>query len=168
MSNLTRTPLESTESAAKAIKRVSYSHDVIIDFMIMHPTASLEEIADYFGYSAAWLSRIRNSDAFNVVLARRRSELVDTTIVATIEENLRNVAQKSMEKVLAKLDGNHRLEDAIKAMDIATKALGYGARTNNEVNTNVNFVVALPDRSTNADSWLNTYNSNAEKVVNNE
>ena len=159
-----RTPLDSTEASANAIQRVKYSHDIIIDYMIANPVHTLEEIAENFGYTAAWLGRIRNSDAFNVVLARRRQELTDPTIVASAEENLRSVANRSMEKVLAKLEGVHSLGDAIKAMDVATRALGYGARMNDN-NTNINFVVALPGMSNSAEEWVETYESNIQSKV---
>lgn len=157
---MSREPLESTESAALAIKRVSYSHDMIIDYIIANPGKSRREVALHHGYTEAWLSRIMNSDAFNVVLARRREEMVDPTIVATVKENLTNVAQRSMEILLKKLENptQIKLEDAIKCMDVATKALGYGAREASNVTNIQQNVVVVPPKSSDAEEWANTYN----------
>lgn len=157
---MSREPLESTESAALAIKRVSYSHDVIIDHIIANPKASRKEIAEYYGYTEAWLSRIMNSDAFNAVLANRRNELIDPVLVATVKENITSVAQRSMEVLLKKLEnpGLIKVDDAIKAMDVATRALGYGAREKSEVTNIQQNIVVVPPKSDSAEDWANTYN----------
>ena len=154
-----RTPLESTESAANVIKRVTYSHDLIIDHLITNPRATRKDISDYFGYTEAWLSRIMNSDAFNAVLAQRRSELIDPVLTASIKENLTSVAQKSMEVVLKKLENPMamKMDDAIKAMDVATKALGYGAREQSNVTNVQQNIVIVPPKSDSSDDWLTNH-----------
>lgn len=156
---MNRTPLQSTESAKDAIQRVTYSHDLIIDHMITNPRATRKDISDYFGYTEAWLSRIMNSDAFNAVLAQRRNELVDPVLTASIKENLTSVAQKSMEVVLKKLENPMamKMEDAIKAMDIATKALGYGAREKGDVVNVQQNIVIVPPKSDSSDAWLDQH-----------
>lgn len=145
-------PLVGTESAANAIARVSYSHDAMIDLIITNPALSQGDIAKHFGYTQAWLSRVMNSDAFLARLAARKMEIVDPTLVATVDEKLRALASKSLDVVLDKLTLTNSAELGVKALEIATKALGYGARQQN-LNVQQNFVVAMPGKAASAEEW---------------
>lgn len=147
------TPLEGTASAANAIQRVSYSHDAMIDLIIAAPGAKQGDIAKHFGYTEAWVSRIMNSDAFQARLAERKTELVDPVLVASIDEKLRALASKSLDVVMDKLTLTPTLDAGLKALEITTKALGYGARQSN-LNVQQNFVVALPPKATSAAEWI--------------
>ena len=146
------TPLESTESAATAIARVKYTHDAMIDLIIANPAIKQGDLAQHFGYTQAWVSRIFNSDAFQARLAQRKTELVDPSITLTIDEKLRALADKSLDVVLEKLTVTQNPDTAIKALELTTKALGYGARQQN-VNLQQNFVVALPPKAASASDW---------------
>lgn len=146
------TPLEGTESAASAIARVKYSHDAMIDLMIANPAISQGALAAEFGYTQAWVSRVVNSDAFNARLAERKTELVDPTIALTIEEKFKALASKSLDVVLEKLTVTQSADLGLKALEITSKALGYGARQQN-VAVQQNFVVALPPKAQDAESW---------------
>jgi len=150
-------PLQGTTSAANAVARVNYSHDAMIDLIIANPAISQNELAKHFGYSAAWVSRVRNSDAFLARLAERKGDIVDPSIIATVEEKIRAVADRAWDTVLTKLDmGTATFDQALTAADKASKALGYGARQQN-VNVQQNFVVALPQKAATADAWANRY-----------
>ena len=150
------TPLEGTESAAGAIARVSYTHDSMIDLIIANPAISQGAIAQHFGYTQAWVSRVFNSDAFQARLAARKTEIVDPQLVLTIDEKLKALASKSLDIVLEKLTVTNSAEMGLKALEITSKALGYGARQQN-VNVQQNFVVALPQKAATADAWANRY-----------
>ena len=93
-------PLQGTTSAANAVARVNYSHDAMIDLIIANPAISQNELAKHFGYSAAWVSRVRNSDAFLARLAERKGDIVDPSIIATVEEKIRAVADRAWDTVL--------------------------------------------------------------------
>ena len=165
-------PLMGTESAANAIARVSYTHDAMIDLIIANPMLSQGEIAKHFGYTQAWLSRVTNSDAFLARLAQRKEELIDPTLVLGIEEKMRALAQKSLDVVLDKLTLTNSAELGLKALEITSKALGYGARQQN-LNLQQNFVVALPPKAESAEAWVRahsqqesiTYTEQAVKVA---
>lgn len=148
-----RTQLEGTDSAADALKRVRFQHDAIIDMIIAEPGISQGALAAAFGFTEAWISRVINSDAFNVMLAQRKQELIDPTLIASVEERLREAATLSLDVVIKKLKAAPTLDQALKAVEVTSKALGYGARTDNSVNINTNYVVALPDRSQDAATW---------------
>lgn len=149
-------PLQGTASAAVAVARVSYTHDAMIDLMIACPHISNNELARHFGYTPAWVSRVRNSDAFLARLAERKGDLVDPAITATVEEKIRAVADKAWDSVLDKLTLAPTFDQALAAAEKASKALGYGARQAN-VAVQQNFVVALPAKAADASIWASKY-----------
>lgn len=146
------TPLLGTESAASAIARVKYSHDAMIDILLQNPKISQNELAQLFGYTVPWVSRIMCSDAFQARVAERKTELVDPTIRLTLEERFTALATKSLDIVMDKLCATNNVDLAMKAMELSTKALGLGARSAN-VNVQNSFVVALPGKAATAEGW---------------
>jgi hypothetical protein len=113
------------------IKRISYSHDAMVDIIIANPCISQNQIAAHFGYTPSWVSQIIASDAFQARLAERRDEIVDPTIRATVEESLKGLLVRSMAILREKLDRpTHTIPDnlAIRTAELSAKALGYGAR----------------------------------------
>lgn len=155
------TPLEGTQSAATAIARVRYTHDGMIDLIVANPAITQGALARHFGYTQAWVSRVMNSDAFQARLAARKAELVDPSLVATIEEKLRALASRSIDVVLEKLDSTNSAEMGLKALEITAKALGYGARQQN-LNVQNNFVVELPPKAASADAWARVHGRELE------
>lgn len=146
-------PLQGTESAALEIGRVKYTHDAMIDLIIAKPGITQNALAKEFGYTAPWVSRIINSDAFQARLAVRKCDIIDPSLVLSIDERLKAVASTSLDIVLEKLEQTRNPDLAIKAMDISAKALGYGARAQN-VAVQQNFVVAMPPKESDGGSWL--------------
>lgn len=140
-----------------AIQKVNYSHDGMIDLIIGNPMVSQGDIAKHFGYTQAWVSRIMNSDAFQARLAMRKGELIDPTIVLSIDERFKALASKSLDVVLDKLTMTQSPDLALKALEVSSKALGYGARAQN-LQVNNNFVVALPPKAQNAEAWAQAHN----------
>jgi len=145
-------PLQGTASAATSIARVSYTHDSMIDMLIANPSISGAQLANAFGYSQAWVSRVMNSDAFLARLAVRKNDVVDPTLTLSIDEKLRALASMSIDIVQEKLLLTKSVETGLKALEMTTKALGYGARQQN-VSLQQNFVVALPPKAPSAESW---------------
>lgn len=145
-------PLESTASAGRAIQRVNYSHDAMIDVIIAIPGCTQNTIAQHFGYSVGWISRIMCSDAFQARLQKRREEIINPGLVTTFEERLRGLAAQSLDILVEKLDVTETQDPitgkilpvdnsgmALKCLELSAKALGYGARqTNVAVQANFN------------------------------
>ena len=69
---------------------------------------------------------------------------------------MRALASKSLDVVLEKLTVTQNPDTALKALEITSKALGYGARQQN-LNVQQNFVVALPPKAVDADSWVSAH-----------
>lgn len=156
--------LQGTASAANAIGRVRYTHDAMVDLIIADPSISQGKIASHFGYTQAWVSRVFNSDAFQARLAVRKSDIVDPALTLSIEEKLRALADKSLDVVLDKLTLTQSPDMAMKALELTTKALGYGARQQN-VNLQQNFVVAMPAKVADAGEWALAHGPGGQMAV---
>lgn len=139
------------------IVRTHYSHEAMIDVIIAEPTIKQVELARRFEKTEAWISRIIGSDAFQGALAKRREELTDPFLVATIEERFRGLAMQSLDVIADKLETTKNADLALKALDISSKALGFGARGAGQNTTNNNFVIALPPKIQDAAEWAQTH-----------
>jgi len=150
------TPLELSNKAPDQLQRVRTTHDALVDLILLRPELTQKELAKQLNRTPQWVYLTINSTVFQERLAQRKSELVDPTILATIDDKLQAVANRSMELLLEKLNITSENSDLLSAMSIATKALGYGANkiTNNNVS---NFVVALPPKAENSTTWLEAH-----------
>jgi hypothetical protein len=155
---------EAGEMGEIQIKKISYTHDAVIDLIIEHPEFSQGEIARQFGYTEAWLSVIINSDSFQVRLAERKSELIDPRIRATIEDKMKGAVSQSLDILAEKLEKTKNQDLAIKVLEIGSKALGYGVRQNN-VAVQANFVVALPGKSASSQEWAAAHTPGGVKPI---
>jgi len=156
--------LQGTESASNAIKRVSYTHDAMLDLIIARPEISQLAIADHFGYTQPWVSRIMNSDAFQARLAERKGDIIDPTLTANFEERMKSLAAQSMDVLERKLAQTSNPDLAFKIFEVSSKAMGYGAREKNVAVQN-NFVVQLPNKIQDAQAWANAHNPNGDDGV---
>lgn len=135
------------------LQKVKYTHDAMIDLMIAQPDISQNQLASQFGYSVPWISRVMGSDSFQARLAQRRDELIDPVLIEGITERLQGLATQSLEVITTKLAATQSADLALKGLELATKALGFGMRERNVGPTTNNFVVHLPSKSASAESW---------------
>lgn len=149
-------PLEPAANVAGGIQRVRYTHDAVIDMILSRPGVSQRELAAHFGYTESWLSRVINSDAFLARLADRKKELIDPGILQSIDEKYKNLASTSLMVLQEKLEASKSVDLALKTAELATKALGYGAR-NTGVQINQQFVAVLPEKAESQNAWLAKY-----------
>lgn len=138
------------------IKKVRYSHEAMIDMILAKPEISQGQLATQFGVTQAWISRIYGSDAFQAVLAKRRAELIDPILIATMEDKFRGVADQSLEILAQKLEATQSADLALKTLGLASTALGFGAREKGPAVQN-NFVVQLPPKAVSAEDWANRH-----------
>lgn len=140
------------------IQSTRYTHEAMIDEILANPDIKQKELAKKFDRSVPWISRIIGSDAFQAALAKRRDELTDPFLVATIEERMRGLAYQSLEIISEKLELTKNTDLALKSLDISSKALGFGARSAGGGNQqNTQFVIQLPPKSTNSIDWAETH-----------
>ena len=113
----------------KAIAKVRYSHDAMIDQIVANPAVSQNQLAAVFGYTPAWVSLVMSSDAFKERLAARKEELVDPVIRASLEERFKALVTRSLEVLQEKLAlPSSTIPDnlALRAAELGAKALGIG------------------------------------------
>jgi hypothetical protein len=101
------------------IQKTAYSHEAMIDLIIANPRITQNQLASEFGYSVGWVSRVMGSDAFQAALARRRDEVTDPFIIASLEEKFKGLVNQSVEILMNKLD-------ATQSADLAIKTSGFG------------------------------------------
>lgn len=110
-----------------AIQKVRYTHEAMIDLIVGNPWISQNDLAAHFGYTPGWISTVIASDAFQEQLAKRREEVVDPGLKATIEERFRALVIRSLEVLQQKLN-QPQVNDqvALRAAELGAKALGIG------------------------------------------
>ncbi len=120
--------LREVEGFAKpAIAKVRYTHVDMIDFIISNPGISQNELAARYGYSVGWTSQVMSSDAFQSAMAARRTELVDPSLVATIDERFRALTNRSLDRLMQKLDAPQVSDQVVlRAVELGAKAMGVG------------------------------------------
>ena len=155
------TPLEISAKAPDQLKRVRTTHDALVDLILAAPELTQRQLAEKLGRTPQWVYLTINSTVFQERLAERKTELLDPTIMASLEDKLGAVAARSAELLLEKLNMATDVSDLTASLNVATRALGYGAgkTTNNSV---TNFVVALPPKEASQEDWLNKYSPQAQ------
>ena len=112
---------------APAISKVRYTHADMIDFILANPGISQNSLAARYGYSVGWVSRVMSSDAWQSAMAARREELVDPTLVATIDERFRALTNRSLDRLMEKLDAPAVSDNVVlRAVELGAKAMGVG------------------------------------------
>lgn len=149
-----------------AISKVRYTHDAIIDEILVDPAISQGEIARRFGYTQTWVSIIVNSDAFKERLAERKGELIDPKIRASVEERLESLAKGALDRLLDRVESSVPL----KPLElVAIAKLGVGDRANRPAGPPVSnnlYVFTAPQSAENSTAWLqNSSRGKAPGVV---
>lgn len=109
----------------QGLVKLTYTHDAMIDLILKEPTVTYEELAEIFGFSKGWVSRVVGSDAFQARLAERKGALIDPMISRSLNERLRGVTTKAIDIIADKLNSDDASASyALDALGIATNALG--------------------------------------------
>lgn len=143
--------------ARPVIAKVNYSHDAMIDMILAQPGISQNEIALRFGYTPGWISQVMASDAFQARLAERSSEVVDPLLRATVKERFDGLVLRSLEILRDKLDRpSSDIPDqlALRALEISSRARGYGGKDEVPPQTNVSVEVHLESLGANLTTLL--------------
>jgi hypothetical protein len=124
-------PLRGTRQGEPSggVRKLKYTHDAMIDLIIANPWISQNELGNAFGYTQAWVSTVMACDAFKMQLAKRREELVDPTIRATLAERTEAILTRSLQVLQEKLSApacNVPDTLALRAFELGGKAMGLG------------------------------------------
>lgn len=135
------------------LQSLRYNHEAMIDVIIARPAIKQNELAKIFDKSVPWISRIIGSDSFQAALAKRREDLTDPFLIATIEERFRGVAIQSLDIIAEKLETTKNTDLALKSLDVSVKALGFGARSAGGPGQTNQFIIQLPPKMANSSEW---------------
>lgn len=154
-------PLEGGQSRTQ-LQRVHYTHDALIDAIIMNPTIRQRELAELFGYTEAWISTVICSDSFQARLAVRRNDLVGNSMLLTFNERMKNLAFRSLDRIEQELDKKAAcsIDVAMDALKVAAKGFGFGGGAQVQVNasqTQNNYIVKMPGKASSAKEWAEAY-----------
>lgn len=108
------------------LTKLNHRHAQIVNWLILHPDKTQGDCARAFGYTEPWLSRLINSDLFQVALQQRQAEL-GRVCVHTMANKLQHLAaltiDRSIELVQTKACTERFLSET---RDSVLDRLGYG------------------------------------------
>jgi len=123
------------------LKSWNIKHEAIMNWLLLHPTATLKECAAAFDLSSTWLGVIVNSDAFKTRLAERQDKVFSATMLE-LNDKLHGLAHVGVERLAEKIESS---EDPKFILDAVDKVLDrvYGKKggeathvTNQQININ--------------------------------
>ena len=95
--------------ACRENRKCEFSHSAVIDALVVNPRLRLKDLAQMFGYSEGW--------------RQRKIEVLDPTMLATLEDHYKALAMRSVAILQEKLKGPAEgISD-----DLALKAAALGA-----------------------------------------
>lgn len=137
--------------------RQQLTYDMVIDFLLANPRASRQEIATAFGYTSLQsISVMLNSDAFQARMAKRREQMVDPVIAASIDDRIKGLASRSAEILAEKLEQNPSEKLVMEVFKESTRAGGYGAAVKIPVQ-NASFIVNMPGPAASTKEWRDRF-----------
>lgn len=115
-------------AASASVKKVSWWHERLADWMIAHPDRTLGEAAKYFNVTPTWLSVIKNSDAFRDYWASRSAE-ASSYMLADIKDKTLLVTEMALDRLIDRVNTTGDVMPPDLLLDVAKtglKSLGYG------------------------------------------
>lgn len=116
---------QATDAAPKAKPdlKLNYTHEAMADLIIQDPTVTKEELAQVFGLTVGWVSRVIYSDSFQSYLHQRKEKLLDPVIARSLNERLGSVAFQALDIVSSKLQTEEGASLAEGALGLAVAGL---------------------------------------------
>lgn len=109
------------------LDKIRYTHEDMIDFIIANPGCSQGDLAIRYGYTQSWVSLVMSSDAWKSAMAKRREDLVDPTLLATVQERFAAMTERSLARLMEKLEAPQVSDNVVlKAVELGAKAMGVG------------------------------------------
>ncbi len=123
-------------SVSASIQKMSHKHEEILNFLLLNPTMKMGEVAAIFGVTFPWLSTIVWSHAFQDQLARRKDQIFDSAVLASIDDKLVAASHVTLDAYLEKVP-NLTADQLISANDKLLNRLGYGTKPANGSSVNI-------------------------------
>ena len=112
--------------SATQIVELNHRHMAIAEYLINHPSARLNEVAQAVGMTPSWVSIVTNSELFRDYFMRRHRE-VSNMVHIPLHDKLHGVAHVAVEKLGRAVDESTDPNFILAAADKALKNLGFGA-----------------------------------------
>lgn len=106
------------------IARLSTSHEMLMNWLVLNPEKSQRECADHFGYTQAWVSQIVHSDIFQHAL-KEKQLAIGLRVADSIPARLRKAADIALDKLTDHLEKNEDPEFILDATDRILHRMGY-------------------------------------------
>jgi hypothetical protein len=110
------------------LKRLSHTHEMMLNWLVLNPDRSLRECADHFGVSQSWLSSIIHSDIFQHAL-KEKQLAISLRVADSIPAKLRRAADIAVEKLTQKLEDTEDPEFILDATDKILHRMGFAPQS---------------------------------------
>ena len=107
------------------IQELNHRHIALAEFLLLHPSATLGEVARAVGLTSSWVSTVVNSELFREYLTERHKE-VSHELGLSLHEKVHGVAHAAVEKLGRMLDDSVDPEFVLAVADRAMHKLGMG------------------------------------------
>lgn len=110
------------------IARLSTTHEMLMNWLILNPEKTLRECADHFGYTQSWVSQLIHSDIFQHAL-REKQERVAIRVAESIPEKLARAADVAVEKLSEHIEKSEDPEFLLSATDKLLHRMGFAPQS---------------------------------------
>ena len=110
------------------IVKLSTTHEMLMNWLVLNPEKSLRECADHFGYTQSWVSQIIHSDIFQHALAEKH-EKIATRVAESIPAKLARAADIAIEKLTEHLEKTEDPEFILSASDKILHRMGFAPQS---------------------------------------
>lgn len=147
------------------LKKIRNAHDAMIDWIIANPTAKNSELAEFFGYTPAYTSRLTCSDIFQARLTERKAEVVNPILTASIEDRMNGLLALSIDVIESELERSRNPGLAMKSMETLARAGKYGAKPLVNVNNVQNYIAVVPQKAQTAEEWAERHAASGGHII---
>jgi hypothetical protein len=141
-------------------------HERLGDFWIVNPGLTQGALAAHFGKTQAWVSIVVNCDAFKEYVQKRKEEILDPVMLASVDESFRAVAQRASQKLLERIElGAVSEKTLVDAMKVAGQGLGMGSAKTPTFQQNL-YVVPIPAKPKTSEEWAQVVDAETKVVSN--
>ena len=106
------------------LAKLSTSHEMLMNWLVLNPEKSLRECADHFGYTQSWLSQIIHSDIFQHAL-KEKQLAIGLRVADSIPARLRKAADVALDKLSTHLETTEDPDFILDATDKILHRMGY-------------------------------------------
>lgn len=147
-------PPDNFRRASPLYNRVALKpwHEALAEYIIMNPSATKKQAAEFFGVTPQAVILVTGSDMFKHFLARRMQSLrdrVDQTAMDRLQGKVAVVAEQALDVLAEKIElerSNLGIDAVRESAEMALKALGFGtAKSSPQSPVTVQFNITSAD-----------------------